>query len=297
VSNPALLEAVPGDDPCGPDMRWEPEVQKLAQDFDTLINDADDAAVVGAEVAATDQPRFEDIAFAAEDLCRKTKDVGILAIYAEACWRDRGLADFADAMDDFAAVVEQWADPDAGLHPRADPEDGHLGERTAPLGKMLLRLPSLAATVGWGQSEPEISVRTDASARLRAIFQDWQARFEPAFGSELPSKENAWNALRPLLVAADGVDSLDEEDDADPDAPAAAAAPPPSANAWDLVERAAELMAEQEQHSPALPMLRLIATWRSRDLVEIMQSMSQAGTQLEQLLQSMKQQFVNQQQQ
>lgn len=293
MSNPALLEAVPGDDPCGPDMRWEPEVQKLSQDFDTLISEQEEAAVVGAEVAAGDQQQaFEDIAFAAEDLCRKTKDVGILAIYAEACWRDRGLADFADAMDDFAAAVEQWADPDAGVHPRADPEDGHLGERAAPLGKMLLRMPALAATVGWGGSEPEISQRAEASTRLRGIFQDWQARFEPAFGSELPSKENAWNALRPLLVAAEGVDEEDEED-ADPDAPAGVAAPP-STNAWDLVERAAELMAQQEAHSPALPMLRLIATWRSRDLVEIMQSMSQAGTALEPLLQSMKQQFLNQ---
>lgn len=294
MSNPALLEAVPGDDPCGPDMRWEPDVQKLAQDFDTLINEEEDAAVVGAEVAAMDQQRFEDIAFAAEDLCRKTKDVGILAIYVEACWRDRGLADFADAMEDFAAVVEQWGDPDAGVHPRADPEDGHLGERAAPLGKMLLRMPALAATVGWGAKEPEISERADASARLRAIFQDWQARFEPAFGTELPSKENAWSALSPLLVASAGAD-LDDDEDVDPDAPPGM--PPPSANAWDLVERAAELMAEQEQHSPALPMLRLIATWRSRDLVEIMQAMSQAGTQLEQLLQSMKQQFINQQQQ
>ena len=288
MSNPALLEAVPGDDPCGPDMRWNTEYLTMAQDFETLMNE--DSAVADAEFAAVDQQKFEDIVVSAEELCRKTKDVGILAIYVEACWRDQGLAAFADAMDDFVAVIEQWSDPDNGVHPRADPDDGHLGERAAPLGRLLARIPSLAATVGWGRNEPEVSVRNDVTGRMQALFQDWSTRLGTAFGSELPSKESAWSALSPVLGTVQIAEELTDEEGAILGASMAQA---PSASPWDLVDRAAELMAQQERHSPAVQVLRLISTWRSRDLVEIMESMSSTGMQLEQVLQSMRQQTDN----
>ena len=288
MSNPALLEAVPGDDPCGPDMRWDSEYLTMAQDFETLMNQ--DSTVSDAEFAAMDQLGFEDIVVTAESLCQKTKDVGILVIYAEACWHDQGLAAFADAMDDFFAVIEQWSDPDNGVYPRADPEDGHLGERAAPLGRLLARMPSLVATVGWGRNEPEASVRNDIARRMQALFQDWSTRLGTAFGSELPSKENAWSALSSLLGTVHVADDLSDEEAGDLPPGAASKSQASSADPWDLVERAAELMAQQERHSPAVQVLRLVATWRSRDLVEIMELMTATGMQLEQVLQSMKQQ-------
>lgn len=284
MPNSVLLEPVTEDDPCGPDMRWDTEYQTLSQLIETLVNQ--DATVADAEVAGGPQQSIEDIIFAAEDLSRKTKDIGVLAIYAEACWRDQGLAAFADAMTDIVAMIEQWADADAGIHPRADPEDGDLSERAAPLGRLLFRVPSLAATVGWGRKEPEISERVEVAKQLQAIFGEWKERLEVAFGPQLPSKEDAWSALSPMLGGAD-IPIMDEEGVLIPGAEAQQMV---AANPWDLIERAAELMEQQERHSPALPILRLMATWRDKDIVEIMAKMSSAGLQLEQVLQSMKQQ-------
>ena len=284
MSNPAVLEPVAEDDPCGPDLRWDADYQAVAQTFETLL--AQEVSVANAEVVETSQGTFEDIVLSAESLCRKTKDIGVLAIYAEACWHDQGLAAFADAMVDIVAVAEQWAHPTTGVHPRADPEDGDLSERASPLGKLLLRIPTLAATVGWGRREPDSSIRQEAADQLQTVFNDWNERLEPAFGRQLPSKQDAWSALGSLLGShLDRMDTFEEGDEELTRTTQASTLDP-----WDLIERAAQQMERQHRHSPALPILRLMATWRSRDIVEIMQSMSETGLQLEQVLQSMKQQ-------
>ena len=48
------------------------------------------------------------------------------------------------------SAVETWPDPDFGLHPRADEEDGDLGERVAAFGKLVNRIPALTGAMGWG---------------------------------------------------------------------------------------------------------------------------------------------------
>ena len=62
-------------------------------------------------------------------------------------------------------------------------------------------------------------------------------------------------------------------------------------DAWDAIERAMTLMVEQNRHSPAVPVLRLLLGWRELDLVEISQRMRTAGISLEQLLDSIKSQL------
>ena len=103
MPNEALLQPVSEDEPCGPDMRWEPECQALSQQLETLVNQ--ESAISDAEVVAGDQHQFEELIFEAEKLCKKTKDIGIFAVYAEARWRDQGLVAFADAMTDFVAAM------------------------------------------------------------------------------------------------------------------------------------------------------------------------------------------------
>ena len=49
-------------------------------------------------------------------------------------------------------------------------------------------------------------------------------------------------------------------------------------------------MTRQDRHSPALPVLQLLAGWRSFDIVEIADAMKQSGISLEQLLESVKKQ-------
>lgn len=278
-----ILAPVSAAAPCGPNLRWDPEFQALSQAFDAAL--AQGSAALDAEVVASGAPTFREIVDMAEALCAKTKDLRVLAIYAEAHWRDRGLAEFADALEELVGVVETWPDADFGLHPRADEEDGDLGERTAAFVKLLNRVPTLCGAIGWG-AQPEISERLEVAAKLRGVFEAWDERLGDAFGDERPSKREAWRALQPLLGDDEQVASEGEEEEG-------AGVPrlrSGEANAWDLIEHAAELMARQDHHSPALPVLRLLATWRALDLVKIVEVMRPSGITMEQLLASIKQQ-------
>ena len=283
MPNPVILEPVPGDDPCGPDLRWEQDFLALAQTLQNL-NSPDD--VISGTVHGEVEVSYANIADDAEALCARTKDLRVLGIHAEARWRDKGFAAFAEAVEDLAAVVETWPDPDAGVHPRADPEDGDLLERAAPLAELLGRIPALAATVGFGK-DLTIAQRFSAASSLRVIFDQWESRFEPAFGMDLPSAREAWKALQDLLGGL--VAPPQEHNDAEEPAPVTAAIPEP-VDAWDTVERAAELMSEQDRHSPALPVLRMLSSWRTLGIMEIATAMKKSGVSLEQLLESIRKQ-------
>ena len=144
-----LLAPVSEDDPCGPDRRWEPEIQNLSNALARAVR-GNEGAVVGAETVSVQTASFDDIRNEALALSRTTKDVGVAAIYAEASWRQQGLAGFAQALEAAVKVMEKWSDPSRGVHPRADEDDGDLGERGAALGRLVRQIPTLAATVGWG---------------------------------------------------------------------------------------------------------------------------------------------------
>ena len=281
MSNPVFLTPVDAEDPCGPDLHWDPATALLIQGLQAAVAREDDS-VVDAKRVSSDASTFEDIVEMAQALGARTKDLRVLTIYAEACWRGRGLAAFADAMEDLAAVVETWPHAGSGIHPRADEEDGDLGERVAPLGRLLNLVPTLASTVGWG-GDAGITERMEVCASLRGVFEAWEARLGPAFGPDLPSRRDAWNALLTLVgetpeskPAAGGI---------------AAAGSGRPADAWDLIERAAELMARQERHSPALPVLRLLVRWRRLGIIEIADAMKPSGISLEPFLESIKRQL------
>ena len=286
MANPQLLTPVAGDDPCGPDLQWEPEFIGLMDAMAAAVS-RDEGSVVGAEVAQSDAPTPEDVIDMAARLSVRTKDVRVLAVYAEASWRDRGLAAFANAMDDLATVLETWPGPGDGVHPRADESDGDLGERTAALARLLNRVPGLAATIGWG-AETGDEAKAESSASLRRVFGTWRERLAPAFGPDLPSSTDAWRSLKDIVVAP--VPHEDPHDGDPEEATGAAGAPPPALDVWDLIDRAVDGMSRQDRHSPALPILQLLASWRALDLVEIADSMKASGVALEQLLESVKKQ-------
>ena len=91
------------------------------------------------------------------------------------------------------------------------------------------------------------------------------------------------------MVASDASDGLAGEVEAAGTEPGALASAP-AVSVWDLIDRAAEQMTRQDRHSPALPVLQLLAGWRSFDIVEIAAAMKQSGISLEQLLESVKKQ-------
>ena len=273
----SLLEPLEGDDPCGPDLQWDPDFMVVGQMLDSLSQGGLDA-IAGEAIGGGGE--LDEIEERLANLCRQTRDMRLLAMRAEVRWRADGLAGFSEALEDLMALAERLPGPDDGFHPRADPDDGDLGERAAALGKLLNSVPGLVATVGWGPTEPTLQVRQESAARLRGLFGDWQARLEPAFGDDIPARDPAWQPLRGLLGAlASEPEEQTEEADEGQQAPA-------TADAWDLLQRATELMAEQERHSPALPVLRMLMRWRSKDILEIVNEQGQSGVSFEQLLDS-----------
>ena len=253
---------------------------ELTSAFDSASTET--TSIVDAEQAmsSTSAPAYHEVLEMAETLSSKTKDLRVLAIYAESCWRGQGLPAFAVAMEDLVSVAETWPDPDGGVHPRADEEDGDLGERSAPIGRLLNRIPTLANTIGWGDRE-DAPQRAEASSGLKDIFDRWDERLGPALGEALPPKGDAWRTLSKILGGGEGAPEA-----AEAQAEGGPGTPHPTANAWDTITRAAELMARQDHHSPALPMLRLLATWRDREIIDISKTMRESGISLEQLFDS-----------
>lgn len=286
MPNPAILAPVAGDDPCGPDLRWDPDFQELSQAME-LAGGAGDS-VLDAELTTSDAPSLAEVITGAEALCVRTKDLRVLAMHAEASWRHQGLAAFVDSLEDLVAVAVAWPDGAEGVHPRADPDDGDLGERSAPVGKLLNAVPVLANTVGWGTSPPPFSAQQVAGARLKSVFDAWSDALEPALGPDLSPARDAWRSLSPLIATAD----TGAEDPEAADGDTAGAAVPPPADAWDMIARAADLMVQQDHHSPSIPVLRMLTLWRSREITEIADLMRPAGVSLEQLLESIKQQHA-----
>ena len=283
----ALLVPIEGDDPCGPDLRWDPAFVALGRSLAAAVARDDEQSVLDAELARADTPTYEDIAEMARALCARTKDLRVFTVYAEARWRDRGLVAFAGAMETLASAAERWPGPRDGIHPRAAEEDDDLGERAAALGKLANTIPALVDIVGWGEP-PEISARADCANLLKGVFDAWTARLEPAFGPDLPSPRSAWTALRTLI----GTEALPVTAGESP--VEVATAEPARADAWDLVERAADAMAGQDRHSPALPVLRMLAGWRSLDIIDIAGVLKRSGISLEQLLESINKQQTSQ---
>ena len=277
----ALLNPVSEEDPCGPDMRWDPAFIELDQAMQALCAEDTDM-IADATAVQSDTGTFDDITESAERLLMRTKDLRIFAVYAEAMWRGHGLGDFANAMQIVAAALETWSDFNEGIHPRADPEDGDLGERVAAITKILKFVPQLSLAVEWGV-RPEITERIEIATKLREVFENWADRLAPAFGPELPSCRAAWGDLSNIV----GTEVEMGDDDSQPGGGGGGGH---GGDGWDLIERAAEVMGVQDRHSPALPVLRMLAAWRTMGLVDIADAMKPSGVSLEQLLDSIKRQ-------
>ena len=197
----ALTAPVPGDDPCGADLQWDPTLIRLDQMMTASI--AQDEAVVDGDRITSDSPTFKEIRRMAEGLCTRTKDIRVLAIFVEACWHDQGLASFAEAMETLVVVAETWPDADSGVYPRADEDDGDLSVRAAPLGKLLYRIPSLAQTVGWGGEHPELPATPHHRyAAQRGCSRLGRLGSSPPLVRSLPVRRDAWAALQPFVAEA-----------------------------------------------------------------------------------------------
>ena len=284
MPNPTILEPVAEQDPCGPDLRWDDEFLGLMDAF-AAAGARGAASIVEGELAESKGRAFDEVIDRAVALSARSKDIRILAACAEASWHQGGLAAFAWAMEDLVAVQEKWPGADDGVHPRADGPDGDLGERIAALGRLLNRVPALAATIGWG-SPSDIADRRACAATLQGVFGAWDERLRDVFGGQPPSVKKAWRELERLIEK-----DLTARDQAGDGTLSGIATPPCEIDAWDLIDQALCRMSAQDHHSPALPLLRLLSTWRSLGIIEIVDRMHGSGVTLEQLMESVKRQL------
>ena len=280
MTNPIVLEPVSDQDPCGPDLRWDADFLELENAWGAAAAQGGPSVVEG-EVVETSERAYNEVVAKAVELSSRTKDLRVLAIYAEASWHHAGLVAFAEAMEELAGVVQRWPGGQDGLHPRADEVDGDFGERAAAVGRLLNGIPTMVATVGWGARAGD-GERVHCAVTLRGVFDAWAERLGDAFGPDLPSVGDAWRSLQRLVGGlgasdADPVETLEES-------------ALQSVDAWDLVDQALERMVEQDHHSPALPLLRLLSSWRSLGIIDIVDQMKTSGVTLEQLMESVKRQ-------
>ena len=283
MTNPAIVTAIEGDDPCGKDLAHTQEMFAFGRAFEA-VRSLEIESVVEGELVSSNDPTPQDVISMAESLSAKSKSIAVVAPYVEACWLAGGLPAFAEAMEDLAVVAETWPDGKDGVYPRADEEDGDLGMRAAPLGRLINGVSGLVRRVGWG-GDVSLAQQIETNRLLRGVFENWRERLSPAFGSELPSCEQAWSNLYQLIGSlASESGTEDGQDGAETPFSAKATV----ADAWDTLERAVALMAEQDRHSPALPVLRLLASWRPMGIIEIAETMKSSGVSLEQLLDSVK---------
>ena len=288
------LAPVSEDDPCGPDLRWDREVTGL----DTVVAQvfsADEQGVVEGKVSLPEGlavPR--ELVASTRALLARTKSIPVLAAHARALWMTQGLAGLALGLEALAAVAERWPDPATGVHPRAD-EDGDLSERYAAVARALHNLPRYAARIGWGKTAGDTAMRSTAE-RLRALFASWGARLGPALAHDVPTAADLWRTLRGIegmegLLSETGAPAGEEGDE--PEA-AGDASPAPSARTddpWALLDATLLAMERTNRHSPAVLMLRLIATWKDKDVTYIVKSMGEAGLGLEALVKALQAQI------
>lgn len=284
MPNFGILEPVSEQNPCGDDLRWDEEFLGLMDAFASAGAERA-ASIIDGELAVSTKRAFDEVVDRATALSARSKDTRILAARAEASWRQGGLTAFAPALKDLVAAQERWPDAHDGVHPRADGPDGDLGERIAAMGRLLNRVPALAATIGWG-SPPGIAERRACADTLKDVFGAWDERLQDAFGGEPPSAKKAWREVQRLIEG-----DLPAGDQSNGEGPSESLAPATEIDAWDLIDQALRRMTDQDHHSPALPILRLLSTWRSLGIIEIVDRMHGSGVTLEQLMESVKRQL------
>ena len=132
--------------------------------------------------------------------------------------------------------------------------------------------------------------------RLRAIFAAWGSRLGPALDGDVPTAGDLWRTLRGVegmegLLAETDTAADDEAGDLDAADHASSAPPARTDDPWALLDATLLAMERNNRHSPAVLMLRLIATWKDKDVTYIVKSMGDAGLGLEALVKALQAQI------
>lgn len=111
----ALLQPVPGDDPCGENLEYDAafgELERAAQ--------GKPEQQYGDTVIPAEEPDWSAVKKQAEALLGRSKDLRAAVYLARALVRTDGLAGLAEGLALVQGLLERYWE---GLHPRLDPED------------------------------------------------------------------------------------------------------------------------------------------------------------------------------
>jgi type VI secretion system protein ImpA len=210
-----LLNPIPGDNPAGADLRYDPLYDKIKE-----ARREDDDAPQGEWARArktADWPQV--IKLAGDALATKTKDLQLAAWLTEALLRKEGAGGLRDGLRTCSGLLEQFWD---GLYPEA--EDGDLEMRAAPLEWVGLKLDTPVRMIplvkgGWdllaqrearaigyeadATDDAKLERRSDAISAGRPTLEDWDKAFD--------ATPKPWykSLVADLAAAKESLDALD----------------------------------------------------------------------------------------
>lgn len=170
----ALLEPVPGDDPCGADLRYHPLTDKIKE----ARRQEDDSAqgVWKRDLKVADYPQV--LKLGSEALSKHSKDLQIAAWMVEASLHREGFGGLKQGLELLRRLLEQYWD---GVYPRMD-EDGDLELRATPLSWVGISLdsavratPLLKSGLNWYHYRDSRSIPSEEEANRDQTKQQERA--------------------------------------------------------------------------------------------------------------------------
>jgi type VI secretion system protein ImpA len=154
----ALMLPLPGDDPCGPPLEYDPSFQAMER-----AAEGKPERQMGATIVPAEDPDWKSVQSLATEVLARSKDLRAAVFLARAALRTEGLDGFAAGLTVVRRFMEAYWD---GVHPRLDPEDNN-----DPTFRMnvLDSLASLDATVRALRETPVVSSRALGRFTLRDI--------------------------------------------------------------------------------------------------------------------------------
>jgi type VI secretion system protein ImpA len=187
----ALLAPISSDQPCGPDLEYDPEMLALQQ-----AAAGKPERSVGNSVVPAQEPDWREVAQLGTALFGKTKHLGVAALLARAACKEAGYLGAVKGLALVRGLLERYWDR---VHPGLDPDDG----------SAVLRLNALASlTVG--EDGPRDLLREMSYAPLDTALgrtglrvRDLTLAFgaaTPGSGEATPTEEGVAAALGELLA-------------------------------------------------------------------------------------------------
>ena len=111
----ALLEEVSADAQCGEDLEYDADFVEMQR-----VSQGKPEQQYGNTIIEAEEPDYREVKRLALGLMRRTKDLRVASLLAQAAVRTDGLPGFSGALQVVRGLMDRYWEP---LHPRLDPDD------------------------------------------------------------------------------------------------------------------------------------------------------------------------------